>query len=432
MRHTNGWAIAALAVAMLTAATSTQAAPARAPTPQFIPTGQFITPTAAPGAIFQALNPHLPGDAAYTAGQAAAVALAPDGKTLLILTSGYNLYFGADGKPVPAMSEEYVFVFDVSGAKPVQRQAIAVRNTFQGLAWSPDGARFYVSGGVDDAVYEFAKGADGFAAARTFDLAHKEGVGLSVKPATGALAVSPDGSRLLVANFENDSVSVIDLATGMAREQDLRPGVIDPAKAGTPGGSFPRAVLWTSPTRAYVASERDREVIALDVSASTVAVAARIRTAGQPVALAARGRRLYAALDNADAVAVIDTGADRLVEQVHAASLPGAPAGLAKLGGAGTDALALSGDGRTLYVSNGGANDVAVIRLASKPGASRVVGLIPTGWYPTALAARADGRALYVVNGKSEPGPNTGNCRVNTGIDPHHDDACRAMNQYVW
>ena len=33
------------------------------------------------------------------------------------------------------------------------------------------------------------------------------------------------------------------------------------------------------------------------------------------------------------------------------------------------------------------------------------------------------GRQLYVVNGKSNAGPNPGNCRVNTGIDPHHDDA---------
>ena len=25
-----------------------------------------------------------------------------------------------------------------------------------------------------------------------------------------------------------------------------------------------------------------------------------------------------------------------------------------------------------------------------------------------------------------------GACRVNLGIDPHHDDACRATNSYVW
>ena len=55
------------------------------------------------------------------------------------------------------MSEEYVFVFDVSGARPVQRQVILVPNTFLGLAWAPSGERFYVSGGVDDCVYEYAQ-----------------------------------------------------------------------------------------------------------------------------------------------------------------------------------------------------------------------------------------------------------------------------------
>ncbi len=418
--------------AMLAAVFALASGRALTETPQFTPTGQFITPTAAPGSLFEPLHPHLAGDPSYTAGQAAAVALSPDRRTLLILTSGYNLYMGPDGKPVPTMSQEYVFVFDVSGHRPVQRQVIPIPNTFQGLAWAPSGERFYVSGGDDDLVYEYAKDTGGFDRARSFKLGHTLGVGLAVKPMAGALAVSPDGGKLLVANFQNDSVSVIDLASGAVREQDLRPGVIDPAKSGTPGGSFPRAVIWTSPTRAYVASERDREVIALDVSGSAIAVGARIATDGQPVAFAARGRRLYAALDNDDRVAVIDTARDRIVDDFRAALGAGAPPAIARLGGAGTNGLALSGDGRTLYATNGGANDVSVIRLAEKPGGARVVGLIPTGWYPTALAVQPDGRQLYVVNGKSNTGPNPGNCRVNTGIDPHHDDACRATNSYVW
>jgi DNA-binding beta-propeller fold protein YncE len=400
--------------------------------PEFTPTGQFTTPTAAPGAIFQPLNPHLAEDPSYTAGQAAAVALSPDGKTLLILTSGFNRYFGADGQPVPALSKEYVFVFDVSGARPAQRQAIRVDDSFLGLAWAPSGERFYVSGGVDDVVYEFAKGAEGYAAARTFKLGHHAGVGLAVKPSAGALAVSPDGARLLVANIQNDSVSVVDLASGAVREQDLRPGVIDPAKAGTPGGTFPRAVAWASPSRAYVASERDREVIGLGVSDAAIAVRSRTAMDGQPVAFARRGRRLYVALDVRDRVAVLDTVSGRVIDAFRAAAPAGAPPALAKLGGAGTNGLALSPDGRTLYAANGGANDVAVIRLADKPGASRVAGFIPTGWYPTALAVRPDGRQLYVVNGKSNTGPVPDNCRNNLDIGPHHDDACHATNEYVW
>jgi DNA-binding beta-propeller fold protein YncE len=417
---------------MLAAAAGLFAGAALAEAPQFTPTGQFITPGAAPGAVFQPLNPHLADDPGYTAGQASAVALSPDGRTLLVLTSGYNLVFGADGKPRPTLSQEYVFVFDVSGRRPVQRQAIEVPNTFLGLAWAPSGERFYVAGGVDDLAYEYGRGAEGYAAGRSFRLGHAAGVGLAAKPEAGPLAVSPDGRHLMVANVQNDSVSLIDLATGAVSEQDLRPGVTDPAKRGTPGGSYPRAVAWTSPTRAYVASERDREVIALDVAAGGMRVAARIAVAGQPVALAARGPRLYAALDNADRVAVIDAGAARLAGVIRAALTPGAPPALAKLGGAGVNGLAISGDGRWLYATDGGANDVAVIRLAATPQASRLVGLIPTGWYPTALAVRPDGRQLYVVNGKSSAGPVPDGCRANLGVDPHHNDACRGANQYVW
>src|SRR4051794_33613994 len=84
----------------------------------FIPTGVRITPTAAPGSIFQALNPGLPSDPTFTVGQAVTTAISPDGKTLLILTSGYNkqnFTSGAKaGKTNPAESNEYIFVFDIS------------------------------------------------------------------------------------------------------------------------------------------------------------------------------------------------------------------------------------------------------------------------------------------------------------------------------
>jgi len=420
------WAAALAAGAMVSVAAAWAAT-----APQFTPTGQYITPDAAPGAIFQPLNPHVAADPNYTVGQAGAVALSPNGRTLLILTSGFNRQYDPKGDLVPALSQEFVFVFDVSGSAPVQKQAVPVANTFLGLAWAPAGDRFYVSGGVDDVVHEFIRSDRGFAAGRDFKLGHGAGVGLAVKPEAGALAVSPDGRRLLVANFQNDSVSVIDLASGGVREQDLRPGVIDPTKSGAPGGSFPRAVVWTSPSRAYVASQRDREIIALDVSDAGIAVGARIKLGGQPVAFAARGARLYVALDNADRVAVLDARSGRIVEQILAAAPAGAAPGLTRYGGAGVNSLALSPDGRRLYVTEGGANDVAVIDLGA-PGVSGVAGLIPTGWYPTAVAVRPDGRQLYVVNGKSNTGPVPDNCRVNLGIDPHHDDLCRGTNEYVW
>ena len=56
---------------------------------EMLPTGQRITPAAAPGAVFRPLLP-LPADPDFKAGQAVELAVSPDGAKLLILTSGYN------------------------------------------------------------------------------------------------------------------------------------------------------------------------------------------------------------------------------------------------------------------------------------------------------------------------------------------------------
>src|ERR1043166_2635585 len=55
-----------------------------------LPTGQFITPLAAPGSTIQVLATDLRSDGSADAAQAVKTALSPDGKTLLILTSGWN------------------------------------------------------------------------------------------------------------------------------------------------------------------------------------------------------------------------------------------------------------------------------------------------------------------------------------------------------
>src|SRR5215813_9309686 len=55
-----------------------------------LPTGQVITPTAAPGSTIQVLSTGLRDDGNADAAQAVNTALSPDGKTLLVLTSGWN------------------------------------------------------------------------------------------------------------------------------------------------------------------------------------------------------------------------------------------------------------------------------------------------------------------------------------------------------
>jgi len=436
--------------AMLFAAPCAFAQPSPLPG-EVLPTGQRITPAAAPGAAFAPLTVDLPGQPGHKVGQASAMTLSPDGRTLLILTSGFNRSAGSDGKPIAALSNEYVFVYDVSGPTPVRRQVLQLPNALFGIAWAPAGDRFFVAGGVDDVVVEFARRASDFVQARRIALGHKAGLGLSVRPAADAVAVSPDGRRLLVANYENDSVSLIDVAQGkVLAEQDLRPGKIDPHKAGEAGGSYPRAIVWTSNETAYVAAQRDREVIALSVGTATIRPGTRLKLRGQPVALAINrtASRLYVALDNSDALATIATADNRLIERVPTVAPSAILADAGRLGGAGSNALALSADGATMLVSNGGQNAIAVVALspAARGGAprrvrrddddapaavSKVVGLIPTGWYPTAVAVQVSGR-IFAVNGKSMPGANPLGCRNTGGSAPDSKAACQANNQYVW
>jgi YVTN family beta-propeller protein len=70
-------------------------------------------------------------------------------------------------------------------------------------------------------------------------------------------------------------------------------------------------------------------------------------------------------------------------------------------------ALARSATANRLYVANADNNDVAVIDIA-EPGRSRILGFIPTGWYPCALALSADNRLLFIGASKgmsSKPNP---------------------------
>jgi hypothetical protein len=68
-----------------------------------LPDGFYITPTAAPGSIFQGLPTGLRPDGSADANGAVNTALSPDGTALLISTTGYNTDFytqGPDGTPI--------------------------------------------------------------------------------------------------------------------------------------------------------------------------------------------------------------------------------------------------------------------------------------------------------------------------------------------
>ena len=427
-----------LAVALGSAASLAAFAQLNSGAPQILSTGQRIMPLAPRGSSFQALNPGLADNPQYTAGQAVQTELSPDKKTLVVLTSGYNTQASpTTGAFDPADSNEYLFVFDVSHGSAVQRQVIQVPNTYNGVAFNPSGTELFVAGGVSDNVHVYTPSggqwteeagspiALGHLAKAVPALANFGGLGLDIQPEAAGVAVTADGQKLVVANFENDSISVLmkgqDGGWALASELDLRPGKIDPSKTGVPGGEYPFWVSIKGNSTIYVSSIRDREIDVVDISGSAPLLRTRIALPGQPnkMILNKAQTRLFVAQDNSDSVAVIDTGTQTVLAEIPVTAPASAYANRHNYKGANPNNLALSPDESALYVTNAGENAVAVVRLNRVVSNSQVAGLIPTGWYPNSVSVSCDGRMLYVVNGKSAAGPNP---QEQTG----------SANQYIW
>jgi DNA-binding beta-propeller fold protein YncE len=410
---------------------------------EFIPTGVHITPGAAKGSLFQPLNPGLSFDPTFTVGQAVTTSVSPDGKTLLILTSGYNSQNFTSGPDKsntnPAESNEYVFVYDISGTKPLKIQVLQVPNAFDGMAFNPTGQEFYVSGGPDDTVHVFVKGDSVWTEDARSPIVLGNGKALfGISAAAAGIAVTADGQRLVVANYEHDSVSIVDIANrAKLATLSLKPG------KGVAGGEYPFWIAIKGNDTAFVTSERDREVVVIDISTARPVVTDRIPLKGQPIRLILNKNqtRLFVAEGSSDTVAVISVNSHEVLEEINTTAPKDVFENSRNYKGSSPNSLALSPDEHSLYVTNGGANDVAVIELAGETNAakdenwqkSKLVGLIPTGWYPNSVSVSADGNMLYVVNSKSNAGPNPLNCVDKASLQPGgNQNGCSAANQYVW
>jgi YVTN family beta-propeller protein len=336
-------------------------------------------------------------------------ALSPDGKTLVLLTSGYNRVFDDEGERVVAASGQYVFVYDVTTGAPRETQVLGVPNSFGGLAFSSDGSRFYVGGGPDEVVHEMVldPGSQRWTEILpTMSLGQLGGPGLGglgdrEGPFAAGVAVSPGGARLVVVQHENDALTQVDLPGRR------RTGEVSLTAAGVAGGEFPGAVVSEGESLVLVASERDREIV--EVNLLEARVTRRIVVGAQPTALVLNraGTRLYVADAGSDAVSVVDVAAGREVGRIPTIAPPDAiPDHIARLRGSNPNALALAPDERTLYVTNGGNSTLSVLALDATGTDGRCAGLIPTGFYPTAVSISRDGGWLYVANARSVPHAN--------------------------
>ncbi|MBV9332054.1 MAG: phosphoesterase [Alphaproteobacteria bacterium] len=329
-------------------------------------------------------------------------------------------------------------VYELASGAPRLQQDIRIPNAYGGIAISHDGRRLFVAGGGDDNLHFFRFGSrhgwveDG----DPLPFQHDAGNGLIksaavLKPMAASVALTADEQLLLVANYANDSLEIVDVrARRVVADLDLRPGKIDPAQRGVAGGEFPYWVAVKGSSTAYISSERDREIVVVALKPSPH-VSGRIAIAGTPnrLLMDRTQGRLFVAADNSDRIAVIDTATDKVVGSIFA-GLSKEYGAEAQLPGIAPNSLALSPDENTLYVTEGGINAVGVINLSGTPSLD---GLIPTAWQPNSVSVSSDGKTLFVANGKSPAGPDPRNCRKArfTSAMCSATDQKHAANQYI-
>lgn len=200
----------------------------------------------------------------------------------------------------------------------------------------------------------------------------------------GALALSPDGKKLFVANTGWMTVSVIDTTTYKAIDAD-------------PGNWFsndflvglnPAAMTMGADGRLYVANRGAASVSVIDTRTYT-----RIDTdpiawfpndiavGASPSALALNGTTLYVANRDSNTVSVIDTTTYRVTKTLTVGKQP--------------SAMALGPTGQ-LYVVNTGANTVSVINTVANTVGAKPISVGPA---PSSIAYDSAANRAFVANG---------------------------------
>ncbi len=300
-------------------------------------------------------------------------AATPDGRAVIALHAGYNPHG--------------LVLIDTATEQAVQR--IPLDTVWHGIAWSPDGKKVYISGGNATGKRTHTR-----APVYIFDY---RGGRLSEKPSGklegdldmadtywSGLAHHPRKNLLFAANMgagdKAGSVLVFDTSNGKLVNR-------------VPVEVSPYAVALNSDgSRLYVSNWASQSVSVIDTESMKVAASIAVGPNPNDIAVGP-DNRVYVSCANDNSVVVIDAKQRRVVERISTALTPASPEGSTP------NALVLDGARHRLYAANADNNDVAVIDV-KEPGHSKVLGFLPTGWYPSALALAAGGRTLYVANTK--------------------------------
>ncbi len=293
-----------------------------------------------------------------------------------------------------------VTLLDIASRK--EAQFVPLAETWNGLAFSGDGTRFFVSGGDSGKIHVF-KYANGQASLDRSAAPSASSSGTVVFLA--GLAVSPGTEKLYACNEGNHEIWVLDSAT-LALETTI------------PVGLHPHTCVFGADHRhLYVSDWGSGAVSVVDTAKARRVRDIAVGLRPTDMALAPDGR-LFVACGGDNTVHVIQT---RRLESAAPDASPNRrlPEGTREIistslypespEGSTPDGVAVSPDGRTLFVANADNNSVMVVDISNSASGetgrngesvSIVEGFIPVGWYPTAVAVSPDNKTLFVANGK--------------------------------
>jgi|GEM_PF-4513090 len=204
------------------------------------------------------------------------------------------------------------------------------------------------------------------------------------------LSITPDGSRVYVANQGDRTISVISTATNTVLATIPLGPPPPPPGPGAPSGPT-EVALTPDGSRGYATTLPDNAVWVIDTATNTV-TAGPITVGQSPVGIAVHptAPRAYVANLGAGTVSIIDTTTNLVIGAPIA--VPPSPT-----------LIAFTPDGTHAYVTHEFSNTVSVIDTIT----NLVVNTITMGPGPTGVAVTPDGLFVYVTTQGTFPPPST-------------------------
>ena len=360
---------------------------------------------AADGPEFGRLGEATDGSSLVATGQR----VRPAGDVLRFAGQPVDLVLSSDGRTAYLKGTREIVVVDCERLAVLQRLPFGDTGdaSMHGIALGPDGT--LVTTDAKHALRTARAGADGrLAWVGSIDL----GAGEDGEPYPCGLALAPGGRTATVCLSRRNALAVVDLERGVVT-REIAVGVApfdvvlapDGATAWVSdfGGRRPREGERTADSSGTAVLVDDRGIAAsgtvtrVDLAAGRASGALEAGLHPTDLVLSPDGGTLYVAAANSDAVVVIDTASFVVRERIDVRLDPALPFGCIT--------NALSGDGRHLFAANGGNNALAVVQLGERGEPSRVLGFVPTDWFPGALACRGDELFVACVRGDGSREP---------------------------